>query len=170
MSVRACVAATLTLVAGCSMATQARHEARLDAQLQGYRFHQPLEAVWIAALHVLADRGYQLVGNDRVLVGQPPAGALNEVTGGGFETSRTGEHTRVMETMESGGRFQTGFRYRVEGSDAGGGTCRVVFIAIQRVKDSLDEHESRDADMELELVRRLDPADAARVLEATGDR
>ena len=163
------LAALLLLAAGCAAPAQARRNSRLREALDGYRLHQPLSAVWPAALQVLASHGFELVGADRGVAGQPPAGILQNVTGGGFETTRA-DGGLVLETMEDRrGRFRDNVRYRLEGFDTGGGTSRVVFTAIQRVRDSLDENELRDVSMELELVQRLDPEGAARLLAAAGD-
>ncbi len=152
------------------MTAQYQHETRLRSELRGFRFHEPLQAVWPIALQVLADHGYELVGGDRSSAGQPPPGDLDGFTGDGVAT-RAVDHRLVAETMEDDrGRFRHGLRYRVEGIDTGGGTCRVLFTGVQRFKDSLDVDEWRDLDLELELVRRIEPGAAARIEHAVAAR
>lgn len=131
---------TVLLLAACSMTAQARRDARLRADLDAHVFHLPLRVVWPVALHLLADHGYQLVGRDRLVVGAPPAGRFKRLTAG----------------------------YRLEGSEIGGKSCRLVFIAIRRTGLSPAEERSRDLDMELELARRVEPDEAARIQAASG--
>jgi hypothetical protein len=154
-------AAIVMFLLACSMTAQARRDARLRAGLDAHRFHQPLSTIWPAALHLLADHGYQLVGRDRLVVGAPPAPRFKRLTAGGFETghSRTGF---VMETMTNA----SGTRYRVEGQDIDEKSCRITFVAIRRTGGAPSEERSRDLDMELELVRRLEPDAAARIAQA----
>ena len=155
---------TVLLLAACSMTAQARRDARLRADLDAHVFHLPLRVVWPVALHLLADHGYQLVGRDRLVVGAPPAGRFKRLTAGGFETSGYKGHGLVLETMEDSSRS----RYRLEGSEIGGKSCRLVFIAIRRTGLSPAEERSRDLDMELELARRVEPDEAARIQAASG--
>ena len=149
------------LVAACSMATQARRDTRLRAELDTHQIHKPLREVWPAALRLLADRGYQLVGRDRLVVGEPPAFRLKHLTAGGFETGRT-DHGLAMESMADA----SATRYHVEGQDIGGTACRVTFVAVRRTGDSPSEERSRDLDLELELIRRLEPDAASRIASA----
>ena len=55
------------------------------------------------------------------------------------------------------------------GTDLGSGTCRVMFIAIQRTGAVPSEVRSRDIDLEVELVRRLEPDEAARIVRLADD-
>ena len=158
-------AAMFMSILACATA-QARRDARLRTELDGFRFHEPLSTVWPVALRVLADHGFQLVGHDREVAGQAPAGILERIAGGGVESAKTDDGL-IAETIEnSTGQSGGSVQYRVEGFDTGGGACRVVFTVIQRIWERLDEHEARDVRMELELVRRLEPAEAARIAQA----
>jgi hypothetical protein len=156
----------MMLLVGCATA-QARRDARLRSELDGFRFHEPLSTVWPVALHVLAGHGIQLVGHDREVAGQAPAGILERIAGGGVESAKTDDGL-IAETIEDNTSFGGTVQYRVEGFDTGSGTCRVVFTVIQRIWERLDEHEARDVRMELELVQRLEPAEAARMARAAG--
>ncbi len=60
-------------------------------------------------------------------------------------------------------------RYRIEGTDTGGGTCRIVFVALYARDELSVEDSARDYDLELELVRQVEPHAAARI-EATAAR
>ena len=123
-------------LAACASATaQAQREERLRAALDGYRFAQPLAAVWPVALRVLADRGVQLVGRDRAAVGAPPANVFKRLTSGGFETARAGVNGRVLETMEDASHT----RYRVDGAGVEGGGCRIAITAIRRTGSAPSE-------------------------------
>jgi hypothetical protein len=156
------------LLALCSLAcssltAQARRESRLREQLDEHRFQQPLSAVWPAALRLMHDRHLHLAGRDRTVVGAPSDGWLSKLTKGGFETRSNGKGGVVLETRED----TSALRYRAEGIDAGAGTCRVIFTAVRRTGRTPSEEKSRDLDMELELVRRLEPEAAARILAAS---
>ena len=56
---------------------------------------------------------------------------------------------------------RTGVRYRAEGIDLNGASCRVVVTAIRKTGGSPSEERSRALDMELDLLRRVEPAAAA---------
>ena len=157
------LAAVWLSLAACSLTAQARRDAQLRAELDSRRIHQPLMTVWPAVLHLLADRGYQLVGRDRLAVGAQPASRLKRFTAGGFETGRT-DQGLVLETMADA----SAVRYRAEGTNIDGRSCRVTFTAIRRTDSSPSEERSRDLDLEVELMRRLDPEQAKRIEQAAG--
>jgi hypothetical protein len=155
------LAGALVLLAACSMTAQARRDARLRAELDATSIHQPLPAVWPAVLRLLADHGHQLVGHDRRVVGAPSVGAFKRVTAGGFETGRL-DHGLALETMSNA----SAVRYRAEGKDLDGKSCRVTFTAIRRTGNSPSEERSRDLELEVELLRRLEPDQAQRIVQA----
>jgi hypothetical protein len=155
------LAVTFVMLVACSIATQARRDAQLRHELDDARINQALTTVWPVALHLLAEHGFQLVGRDRLAVGAPSASPFKRFTGGGFETGRT-DHGLVLETTSDA----SSVRYRAEGVDLGDETCRVTFIAIKRTGTSPSEERSRDLDLELELLRRLDPEQAKRIVQA----
>ncbi len=134
------------------MTSQVRRDDRLRASLDEHAFAEPLGVVWPALLRLLSERGVQLVGHDRVVVGQPRASLLSHVTRGGFETARDGQRL-VMESMQDA----SGLRYRAEGTELTSSSCRIVVTAIQKTGRSPSEERSRALDVELALVRALEP-------------
>ena len=152
-------AAFMMMLVACSMTTQVRRDAQFRRELDAARINQPLAGVWPVVLHLLADHGYQLVGGDRLVVGAPPAARYKRLTAGGFETGKT-DHGLVLETMTDA----SGVRYRAEGRDLDGKACQVRFTAIRLTGSSPSEERSRNLDLELELVRRLDPEQAKRIV------
>lgn len=155
------LAAIFTLLMACSLTAQARRDTQLRRELDAARINQPLATVWPVVLHLLADHGYQLVGRDRVAVGAPAAAPYKRYTAGGFETARA-DHGLVLETMADASARS----YRAEGSVIDGKSCRVTFIAIRRTGSSPSEERSRDLELEVELVQRLDPEQAKRIVQA----
>jgi len=151
----------LLLALGCSAVSgEVRRESRLREQLDEHRFQQPAAKVWPAVLRLLDDRHLRLAGRDRAVVGAAPDSWLSKLTKGGFESRADGKGGLVLETRED----PSALRYRAEGMDTGGGTCRVVFTAVRRTGRTPSEERSRDLDLEIELVRRLEPEAAARML------
>jgi hypothetical protein len=138
-----------------------KRNERLRSELDAHRFQQPLTAVWPAALRLLHDRQFDLVGNDRLYLGDEAQGSWGRMLAKGFETRVAPKGGLVSETNPNGAHL----RYRVEGRDTGSGTCRITYTAVQRDADDPSEEEARDVDMELELVRRVDAAAAAGIMQ-----
>ncbi|HTP30467.1 MAG TPA: hypothetical protein VMK12_33020 [Anaeromyxobacteraceae bacterium] len=151
-------------VLGCAtLVAPARRDASLKQQLDAHHFREPLPVVWSAARHLLAERGCKLAGRDRAAVGAPPDRAWKRFVTGGFETRSSGTHGLVLETHEDASLL----RYRVKGMEEDQGTSRVTFVAMRRTGGAPSEETWRDLAMELELVRRLEPDVAARILAAS---
>ncbi len=156
---RGVAACALLLCFTCSCAAASR-ESRLRRELDAYAFQMPLSEVWPAALHLLADQDYGLVGKDRAVVGQ--AGDADFLRRG-FETREYSGQRRAMETMQN----SAGVRYRMEGEQTKGG-CRVFFFAFTRGDPEYDKWKFRDVHMELALVQRIEPDAAERIEAAMG--
>jgi len=107
---------------------------------------------------VVAEHGFELVGHDRQVVGEPAAAPFKRVTRGGFSTRKT-DQGLVAETMENADRV----RYRVEGTSYAGTACQVRFVVIHRTGGSPSEERSRDPDVELALLRRVESDEASRI-------
>ncbi len=142
-----------------------KRDSRLRDQLDAHAFTRPLDAVWPEALRLLSERQYELIGKDRAVVGLPEQGVLGRVFAKGFETRGLGGGKRALETNPDGKMR----RYRVEGTDAGNGTSRVLFYLVQASSDSPNETEARDLSMELALVNRIEPDVAERIVAAVGE-
>jgi hypothetical protein len=156
-------AALLLALLPCACATVgvARREARLRDLLDRHLIEKPLAEAWPEAMRVAMERGFQLVGQDRAALGLPPQSTWGNLLAKGHETQRLGADGLVLETNQDG----EGRRYRIEGRPAGAAASRVRFIVVERHRDDPGEEESRDSDAELELVRRLEPEAAARLLD-----
>ncbi|WP_242346429.1 hypothetical protein [Anaeromyxobacter terrae] len=152
------LACAVLLTAACAAA---QREARLREALDAQTIARPLAEVWPVALRLLDERGYDLANDDRVSIGKAPLTTASRYLSQARET-RTAKGGRwVAETDLD----MSDVRYRIEGTDLGG-ACRVSFFRIAGTLEARDEREHRDADLELELVRRVDPAAAARLDEA----
>lgn len=163
--VRPAFAAALLLACACSLFGQMKRDGRLREQLDAHQFHQPIDTVWTEARKLLADRGYDLVGHDRVAVGLDPQSALATIFAKGFETRDLGGGKRALETNQDSDLR----RYRVEGVPTGPDSCRVTFYTVQANPDTPNERQTRDLGMELTLFERLDPRTAERMETAVNE-
>ncbi len=150
------LAIALALVAGCA---GIKSHYALRQAVDAHRIERPLEVVWPEALKLLADRGYPLVGHDREVAGQRGSGSLLFIFDRGHETRKLEDGRLTAETNYGGQKL----RYRVDGTDTGGGTCRVAFVAIQGNIDRADEDRMDDPRMALDLLRRVEPEAAERI-------
>jgi len=160
---------------GCAGLKAAKDaEARLQRELSGARCEKTLDEAWDESRRLLAERGYPLAGPDARLVGQE-TGILEKAGDKGGVLGKM--LTRARETHDEGGErvLETAWyrqrRYRLVGS-AGAPGCHVTFLAIredpyERNRD-LWEAPQRDALLELELLRRLAPDEAARIAPSPG--
>jgi hypothetical protein len=131
----------------------------MEAEVSGYRYRQPVDAVWPQVRRLLSDYGLTLVGKDAPPVG-PATGLLQQLTSVGRETSSTPEGGLMLESdWTNGGR-----RWRAEAWPEGAG-CRVTLtkIAENPSHRGHDDWSVRDYPLELELIRRVDPDGAARL-------
>jgi hypothetical protein len=157
------LAAAALVAAGC--AAQQR-EARLREQLDATTIDRPLAEVWPAALRLLDERGYPLAGSDPVRIGKSAQGTLARLVSRGRETHTASDGRWVAETNLGRGSV----RYRVEGWDLGGSASRIVYTAVEGepAGGAGADRTSRDVQLELALLRELDPERAARVVDAAG--
>jgi hypothetical protein len=175
--------AAAALVVGCASARTARARSDyLKSQLEPFVYPKPLAEVWPDVLRLLHDKGYPLVGNDAVAVGQSEnwftnflspgsetrSGSAQGAAGTGFLPNLMSRGTKGEDTWRY---LKTGLSkdYRMFRADgvADGDGCRVVFTAYQGNPGEtgvfISDTARRDFQMELELVRRVDPAAAARI-------
>lgn len=156
----------LTGASGCaSLAASRAGEARLLRELTSARCERSLDEAWAEARRVLADRGYPLAAADARAAGREPgllerAGSLGKLLSPARETRQEGGE-RLLET----GRLDRR-RYRLVGAPEAPG-CHVAFLAVR--EDPYERHRDaweaprRDPQLELELLHRLAPEEAARV-------
>jgi hypothetical protein len=150
--------ALVAAVAGCAsvQAKRARSE-QLTRALDELRYARPLDEVWSQARRLLSDKGYPLVGEDAAAVGRS-GGFLARLFSPAKETFRDEGGALVLQTGWSRGRD----RYRLEAREDERGTRVVMTRVVEDLPDHRDK-ASRGLEMELELVRRVDPEAAARI-------
>ncbi len=155
--------AVLLVASGCKNFTAGgAGPAYVRDTMREYRFPRACEALWVDALKVVAAQGFGLVGSDRELAGQEKQGVITNFLNRGHATTR--DDDGVFEA-ESDANSQ-GLRYLVRGKPAGADGCFVQFYGIQDDRANSTETRHRDYDQELVLLSRIDPAAAARVLDA----
>lgn len=149
------------LSAACTTAAAARR-AELRRALDQARVSRSPAEIWPEVQRFLYERGYPLVGDDRLAVGLPAQGALGKLFSPGFGTRVRDDGSRVLETnAEAHSRA----RIRAEALAAPGGGSRLRLTALKQAEwVSTDYSEWKDEELELALLRRLDPEEAARVL------
>jgi len=157
MSPRTLLALALVALTSCAE-MRARREAAAAQQrrLDERALPVPLDEAWPAALRLLAERGYPLVGADRAVGRQPPSGTLTDLLSPGFATRPLSEGARAAATGWAD-RPPPRVRYQIAGGPAAGGSrVRFVRITMENPSDPAQVRETRDAEMELELWRVLD--------------
>jgi hypothetical protein len=156
-------AAVLLAATGCStFAGGGPGQAYVRDTMREYRFPKACEVLWVDALKVIADQGFGLVGSDRELAGQEKQGVITNFLNRGHATTR--DDDGVFEAVsDSNGQ---GLRYLVKGKPAGADGCFVQYFSIQEDRANATEARHREYDQEILLLARVDPAAAARVLEA----
>ena len=149
------------LAAACATAASAR-KAELRRALDETRVARAPAEIWPEVQRFLDQRGYPLVGEDRLAIGKPAQASLGRLVSLGFPTRGRGDGGRVLETDPLG---DTRTRVRVEASPAEGGGTRLRVRLLKHDEMSVVQTtaEFRDEDLELALLERLDPAAAARV-------
>ncbi len=161
-------AAALALTTGCAgvQRTEAR-DAYLARTFQAYHFAFTCDALWRDALRVAMYRGYPLVGADRKLVDEEAQGAFASFLSSGFATRRTPDGGLVTETDWD---RQVGLRCRIACTPRGEKASSVVFTIIGGgAQGATEEAIGPDWSMNVDLLRRLDPAEAARIDAAAPD-
>jgi hypothetical protein len=157
------LAAAALAAAGCAglRAQQARAGAVKNAMDETV-FPGSCRDIWPKVLQTLAANGFQLVGRDRELAGQPEQGAVGRFFSRGFQTVQTDD-----------GNLETGtdanpelLRMVAVGKPSGEKGCRVRMNAYQGDAAQNPEREYRDYDLELAALARVAPDLAVKVEEA----
>ena len=156
-------AAVLLVASGCkSFTAGGAGPAYVRDTMREYRFPKACEALWVDALKVVAAQGFGLVGSDRELAGQEKQGVITNFLNRGHATTRDDDGVFEAESDANG----QGLRFLVKGKPAGADGCFVQYFGIQDDRANATETRHRDYDQELLLLARIDPAAAARILEA----
>jgi hypothetical protein len=148
------------LASGCAIAAQRARTRALERELAAWQSPQPLEQVWQQARLLLAERGYTLGPKDAEAIGRSPMSWIERLVSPARDTRERGPFERSLET----GWSRVRDRYRVECRPRGGdGGWQIVFLRIEEAMTDRPGEPSRDVELELALVRRVDPAGAARI-------
>jgi len=145
----------------CATAASQRR-AELRRGLDQARVSRSPAELWPEVLRFLHERGYPLVGDDPAVLGLSAQGFVGKLFSYGYQTRVRADGGRILETnVEQRSRT----RVRAEAKPAGGGgsTLRVTLLT-QSDLSSAEFSESRDEELELALLERLDPVAAAQVL------
>ena len=157
---RSFLAVILSTLVACATAAGARR-AELCRALDQARISGAPAEIWPEVQRFLYLRGYPLVGEDWLAVGKPVPSSAARMFSLGFQTRVRADGYRVLETDPRG---NTRARVRVEATPAEGGGSRLRVRLLKLAEMNMVETtESRDEDLEVALLERLDPAAAARV-------
>jgi hypothetical protein len=157
----AAVAAALAMT-GCTHLTGGPSGTYVRDTMREYKFPKPCEELWVAALQNLAEQGFGLVGNDRVLVEQDKQGFITNFLNRGHATTKDDAGVYEAESDSNNERI----RYIVKGRPADKNGCFVTYIEV--IEDPADNttKRHRDYDQELRLLSKVDPGAAAAILQA----
>jgi hypothetical protein len=147
-------------LAACSTAASARR-AELRRGLDQARLSRSPAEIWPELQRFLHERGFPLVGDDRLAVGLKAQGALGKIFSPGFETRVRGDGSRILETNVD---EESRSRVRAEALAVPGGGTQLRITMLRRSETNHTEYsEWRDVDLELALLERLDPVAAAAI-------
>lgn len=150
------------VVAGCAtLAPGGAGDRDLERQLAAWQSPEPLDRVWQEARRLLAARGFPLADKDADAVGQRRMNPLERLGSPARATVERGPNDRTLETGWSESRH----RYVLQSLPTAAG-FQIVLWRIDEGADGRPVQPRRDLALELELVRRVDPAGAERI-EAT---
>jgi uncharacterized lipoprotein len=123
-------------------------------------YGQNCKTLWPDVLRLLASQGFSLVGDDRAVAGEPAQSAAASFFSEGFQTRQTYDGGLVVATDWN----RAWVRYRAIGTVVGGG-CSVTFTRVSQpdTDDPGKTESGTDWEMALALLRKVDPAGAARV-------
>ena len=158
------LAVALASVAGCaSMRLAGEQSDYYRNRLGSYPYGQSCLDAWPSVLKLLGSKGYPLQGRDRQYAGQGKEGALAAFVDQGYETKAVEGGGLIVKTgwlPDAEGRG----RYEVTGNPAQPTGCTLTFTRIYAgTLDPASETRTVDWKIQLELLRQLDPAAAARV-------
>ena len=153
-------AALLLLALGLGCTTVARRQALLKNGLDDWRYPRAAAEIWPELQKLLDERQYPLVGADRAAVGGATRNWLLESLSFGYETRARPTGGRILET----GSNAEGYRIRAEAWPVKDGGTRVQLTRLKRDDTNpAGVVETRDLELELALLQRIDPVAAARI-------
>ncbi len=153
------LAAGLALGGCSSLSAGGSRAAYVRDVMRDYRFPVACEQLWVEAMRVLAQDGFQFVGADREAVGQEKQGVITNFLNAGHSTTRDDDGVLETETDFTSYRL----RYQIRATPAGKDGCYVQYTSIKddRVNETQARH--REYDKELQLLTVVAPAEGARI-------
>lgn len=157
------VAAALALAGCASVRLADERDAYYRQEIGAYRYEKPCLDVWPSVLRLLGAKGYPLQGRDRAYAGQAPQGALGAFLTEGFETRPVDGGGLLVKTGWQPAADSSS-RYLVSGTPAQPAGCVVSFTRSWRGGvDPANVQQEVDWGIQLELLREVEPAAAARI-------
>jgi hypothetical protein len=154
------LSALLLASAGCAgLRAQQARESHVKAAMKAEIFPASCIDLWPQVLRTLAAHEFDLVGNDREVAGQSEQGAVTRFLSRGHQTTRN--EAGVLEVGTDANRDL--LRMVVRGTPAGSSGCRVTATAYQGDAANNPEREWRDYDVELDVLARVAPGEAAQI-------
>jgi hypothetical protein len=154
------LAAALATTGCASIRLADARAAYFQNELSHLQYQRSCEQLWGDVLRLLASKGYPLEGRDREYSGEVRQGGFAQLVSGGSETKRTPEGGLTMRT----GWDSSLTRYQVTGYQPAPNACQVAFLyQWQDDVDPATVHEAQGWQMELDLLRRVDPAAASQM-------
>jgi hypothetical protein len=157
------VVASMALVGCASMRLASEQSDYYRTRLDAYGYAQSCLDVWPDVLALLGSKGYPLQGRDRQYAGQGKEGALASFVDQGSETRAVeggGLAVRTGWLPDAEGRG----RYEVTGNPGQPSGCVVTFTRVYSgTIDPASETRTVDWKIQLELLKKLDPAAAGRI-------
>ncbi|HVP68361.1 MAG TPA: hypothetical protein VMT17_13990 [Anaeromyxobacteraceae bacterium] len=151
--------AILSSACASMMAAEARQDY-IANELAHVEYREACITLWPRVVKLLAAKGFGLYGEDRAVVGEPPQNSFEQTMSPGFQTRGTGGGS-----LEVGTNWNDRWtRYVATGTAVGAAACQVTFNRIW--KDQVDPaavHSAVDSNMAMDLLRSVDPAEAARI-------
>ncbi len=142
----------------CTTAAGLRR-AELRRALDQVRASRSPAEIWPEVQRFLHERGFPLVGNDPAALGLPAQGMVGKLFSSGHETRVRADGSRVLETnLET--RSRTRIRAEALAASGGGSFLRITVLKQSDVSPA-DYAESKDEELEVALLTRLDPVAAA---------
>jgi len=145
--------------AGC--ATLAPRRTYLASQLDSFSFPASCESLWTEALKVLAEHDCELVGADRTRAGQEERSAMGNFIAFGHAST-----TGYQGVIEAETDYVHQIRYRARGVPDGADRCFVTYTEMRKANEAMQvglTDDARDYELELVLLSRVSPKDAARI-------
>ncbi len=161
--------AAVGLVAVLSACATARTAEVRSSDLQKYFAANPIpgtcDANWPTALKLVQSRGFPLSARDAKLLGEQGPGPVADFVSAGTQTYRRDDGGLLTATDWN---RESGTRYRITCEPAGDKASRFTFDVIGGGQTTADEFQlGPDREMELELLRQIDPAAAAKAVGGT---